>query len=590
MAGSKRFGHSNNFAALFSGQEEANDYIEGLVWLGVFFGLLFFLWICAIIIFCFFGKKKAGFLSGKPFERKHYYSNANTGLSNNENNVRASITADNNSNNSVKPEAPFEQSMTPNNKYEMNDGVSASPETPRSMTSHNSNTGSTNSAYYSNDNVGASNKDNYAPYEMQDGVSSESQSMINNNNNQRNSSYHRHSLTSSQQHIIDNNINTDPTCCNIDRIIWVRSVFIVSGITFMLFSWLFVVLGLTNAQSTVDTLNLSAEDIAGLTGEGAAILQNVTNELNNTTNVLITSVINQLSNASTLCPNNPSMTGNPTIEFFGNITSLIARQLEKLQGIESTFNLDSTINALQRNEQQANDLYNATVNISLADWQSLLAIIPGCIVTLLLITATMLAWNHDKRNKANVAVRSNNTKDHKYFSCMILWFILPFFIIIIGVSIATCIAVIVAAGANSDFCYPEQYTIDPNVVLPPNIVENLGNFTNAYIMNSNGQTFETPLNSPDVTALQILLNTGYNISSNDYFLVAFYIAQCTKENPWDFLEQYIPTVVRLILWNFWTSVLSCCYFLLLLFFCQCTRFQLKICVLSDMVHLNNIEF
>ena len=71
-----------------------------------------------------------------------------------------------------------------------------------------------------------------------------------NNNNQRNSSYHRHSLTSSQQRMIDNNINTDPTCCNIDRIIWVRSVFVVSGITFMLFSWLFVVLGLTNAQAT----------------------------------------------------------------------------------------------------------------------------------------------------------------------------------------------------------------------------------------------------------------------------------------------------------------------------------------------------
>ena len=69
-------------------------------------------------------------------------------------------------------------------------------------------------------------------------------------------------------------------------------------------------------------------------------------------------------------------------------------------------------------------------------------------------------------------------------------------------------------------------------------------------MNSNGQTFVTPLNSPDVTVLQILLNTGYNISSNDYFLVSFYIAQCTKENPYDFLEPYLSTLVSLIMNDF----------------------------------------
>jgi hypothetical protein len=206
MAGSKRFGHTTDFAALFASQSESRDYITGLVWLALTFGIIFLVWIITILVFCMFGKKRVGFLSGKPFERKHYYYSATTGHSernlltgsngNSHNGVNHNLqTGSINSNNNVENKADFfEQSMT-TNQYEINDGVS--PQSPFST-----------------------------------------------NNNDNNTSHHRRLTASSKNVLTDTTINDkEPSCCKVDLVLWIRSIFIVAAVIFIVFSWLFVTLG-----------------------------------------------------------------------------------------------------------------------------------------------------------------------------------------------------------------------------------------------------------------------------------------------------------------------------------------------------------
>jgi antitoxin component of MazEF toxin-antitoxin module len=513
MAGSRRFGHTNDISALFGESSEANEYIMGLVWLALTFGIIFLLWIIIILFLCCLGSKRVGFLSGQPFARKHYYyasleSNKTGGLvsGSSSHNLGQSATDDD-----IKPPtkndvASFEQSMT-TNPYEIKDGVSESPK--NHVTSPNS--------------------------------------------SHNNSSYHRRMTSSglSSQHNPRSNTDhkKDPTFCGIDRIKWVRSIFILSNVIFIVFSWLFVTRGLTNAQNTVDTMNQSAASISNLTGEGARVLQNFTDEFNRTSNAVITTLINELSTKTELCPNDPSLSSSTIVQKLGEVSSILVLRLERLQELDSIFNINSFIRSLNRNSQQANSVYESTNNINLTDWQSLVAIIPGTIVSLLLIVATIMAWNSDHQiNQSNPTERKNLEKSRgpTYLRCMIVWIIVPLFVMIVGVSIVTCVTVVVAAGANADFCYPPQYSNDPNVVLPPIMMQQVQNDgTNTFVVNNNGQLVTTPLNAPDVATLQVLLNNGYEIDSEEYFIVAFYIAQCTKANPFDFMLEYVPLLVSL---------------------------------------------
>jgi hypothetical protein len=311
---------------------------------------------------------------------------------------------------------------------------------------------------------------------------------------------------------------------------------------------LFTSLGLVNAQEAVDTMGSSANSIANISGTGANLLQNITNELNSISSTTLSALINELSNTSELCPDNPTLSGDQNMQVLGKLSTSIVQELERLQSHQSSFNLDSTIRSLQQNNEQASKVYESMDNITLASWESLLAIIPGCILSILLITSTSMAWNHDKQIQSNTSIRSTNSQDHRWFRCMIVWFIVPLFVILLGVSIATCLGVVVAAGANSDFCYPPQYASDPNAVLPAVMVSQLGNFTELSVHLYNGQPVLTPLNAPDISSLQILLSSGYDINSTSYLIVTFYVAQCASDAPYEFFQEYIPTLVSDIFW------------------------------------------
>uniref|UniRef100_A0A7S1V0A2 Uncharacterized protein n=1 Tax=Grammatophora oceanica TaxID=210454 RepID=A0A7S1V0A2_9STRA len=65
-----RFGHSNNFADLFSSNpSDVNDYIYGLLFGGALVLSLFFAWTFLLIIFKCLGPRRVGSLSGAPFQQ-----------------------------------------------------------------------------------------------------------------------------------------------------------------------------------------------------------------------------------------------------------------------------------------------------------------------------------------------------------------------------------------------------------------------------------------------------------------------------------------------------------------------------------------
>lgn len=69
MRGLPRFGHTSNFAALFSSRDDAIDYIQGLVLASIIFLSCFLFWGILILIFKCLGARRVGFLSGTAFVR-----------------------------------------------------------------------------------------------------------------------------------------------------------------------------------------------------------------------------------------------------------------------------------------------------------------------------------------------------------------------------------------------------------------------------------------------------------------------------------------------------------------------------------------
>lgn len=68
MRSAPRFGHSNDFSAVFSqSQDEQSDYLQGLVFAGAFILAIFLAWCVVLLILKCLGKDRVGFLSGDAF-------------------------------------------------------------------------------------------------------------------------------------------------------------------------------------------------------------------------------------------------------------------------------------------------------------------------------------------------------------------------------------------------------------------------------------------------------------------------------------------------------------------------------------------
>ncbi|GAX19262.1 hypothetical protein FisN_4Lu516 [Fistulifera solaris] len=266
----------------------------------------------------------------------------------------------------------------------------------------------------------------------------------------------------------------------------VRIWFLLCSLVFIIFSILSVTNGLSNLQSTVDTVSYNSYVVDGLSREASDILSSVKG-VRETAVRIKEQLVTEL-NGDNFCP------GNALLEDSGASTKIVSQanqaipyltELENFAG-DDLDGLESAANELQ---SAAGTVQEETDNIDLTSWQSLIILIPFTIIPAILMSATILAMFD---------------AHFHLFTCLVNWIIFPlFFILVISACIISTV-MIIAVGINSDFCLPKDQN-GPQTV--------------------------------DTTVLNILPLQGYPNTTNEYKLAEFYITNCQTRDPFEQIER-----------------------------------------------------
>jgi hypothetical protein len=408
-----RFGRSRDFTDLFASDEEASDYVVGLLVAGVICAALFLTWMLLILIFLCLGRDRVGFLSGAPFDRKRRYSKAKQ---------------------SASPQPSTDGSL----QEEFNNEVEA-----------------TNTVSRKRKGGG---------------------------------------------------------CCGGTTPVWIRGSFILSGIIFILFSILLVTQGITNLQQTVETMDQSAVDVQLLASEASAILQEGLLDVQPVAASLRDALVAELQRDN-FCPGDPDLEQSATAQDVRDVATTAVDALTALDEFV-TEQADDIALAVEKVEKGAAQIHDVTGDVDVTDWEALLILIFYTIVPCVLVAATILA-HYDVDVSGSGLV------------CIINWFFLPLFILMVIVAAGTASGMIIAASANSDFCLPGgRAEIDDNQL----------------------SEFFVRTNSPDYTLMRILERSGYKPEDTDmvYKVANYYVQQCQSkvEDPFVFLKEHMPELVR----------------------------------------------
>jgi hypothetical protein len=383
-----RFGHSNNFTSLFQGDEDREDYILGLIFVGCLIMSLFLAWaVLLIVLKCSFREHNVGFLSGSAY----------------------------------RADPPEEQ----NKEILQEPGGDIVREAPV------------------------------------DGVVNESKRKW-------------------------------P-----DRPMRGRIVFLLSGVIYIIFSALLVTKGITNLQSSVNTLNVSAQQIRLISAEAADIIQEGLTDLEGLAGAIRTQISDQFAGQA-FCPADPTLENSVLgLDVSGQADEALLL-LDRLDNFTSD-DLASLKDGVLSVSSRSMDVIDYTEDIDLNDWESLLILIPYIVVPSVLLSACVMAFF--------------DVEYHPLLLHAIHWFFMPLFIIMNVVAFLTAGLMIIGAGANADFCLP------------------------------GGQ----PDASPDQTILQILELEGYGPESKVFAIFQYYIQKCIEgiEDPFLFLRQYMADVVEI---------------------------------------------
>lgn len=293
------------------------------------------------------------------------------------------------------------------------------------------------------------------------------------------------------------NIAGGDKCCS--RPSRVRFFFILCGCTFITFSILLVTEGMTNLQTTVDTMDATAQNVHALAKEVETIL----NVSQDRVASLITSLQQRIEkelqpgNIPAFCPADPDMSGN---EVGKDIVEYSATAMEVLQRMEQEFvnnaelsDLQDTLTSAQDGSQSVSD---SLAQIDMTDWQALIVLLPFTIVPALLISATIMAYFD---------------VTFAWFSCLLDWFLVPVFILLTWFMCFFTSFMAITSGVNSDFCLP-------------------------------GGNVETA--SPDHTVFNIMEELGYGNKSMTYTVSKFYIDQCIDKanDPLSEVKSYLKYI------------------------------------------------
>lgn len=294
--------------------------------------------------------------------------------------------------------------------------------------------------------------------------------------------------------------NTNDGCCGVHQSTWVRATFILSGAIIILFAILLVTQGLTNLQSTVTTFHQSSVDIGSL----AAQAENIINTRLISIRGLASSTRNSLSqeiNGSNFCPADPNLNNNQVAHDIRAQANEAVSVLGKLDSILQA-PVDNVYNALRQVAKGAQQVQSGTENVDFIGWEALVILIPGTIVPCILVAAAILA---------------QFDVEFPMFTCVINWFVMPLFIIMVIFYAAVASLMIAGAAINSDFCLPG------------------GRPEDSY-----------PGTSPDTTVYRVLDAYGYTTPAQFVRQIAnYYVAQCQNvEDPYAFMTDYLPNLVR----------------------------------------------
>lgn len=487
LTGTSRFGQSSDVSCVFGTKAERTDYMLGLAWLGILAISIFSIWLFLIILFYFLGQKRVGFLSGKPFKRICYYKiTNNTGIT------------DNNDIHSVDDinTTPFKDSYNGINVNQSDDGdvylenESSFPSplglnSPSVKQSHSSNVGEDKP------------------------LGSFETSVIINNGQQQNKQITR--------------IIGGRKICKIDHSIWVRTIFILCGISYVVFATLLVTRGIANLQGSIDTMGASSQAAANLAKDGSTAIDRALQILDDGSALRAT--LEAELNNDNFCPALPIDLSNNTI--VETIRSRVNQTVMIMEQFDSEIeSLRATSRSLDSTSRQLNSLYRMTNKIDVTDWECLALLIPYTMIPTFLIAAAIMS--------------AFDVSFFKYRR-FIVWFSFPIFVLMAITGAGLAAAFIMITTGNTDFCYPEQYSGNMNSYVP---------VWNDAPTNEQ-EVFVSFANSPDISVLNIAQKMGFPRDSLEYRVISFYITQCGTNNPLDFMLEYIPEVVSdvQVKWN-----------------------------------------
>jgi hypothetical protein len=197
-------------------------------------------------------------------------------------------------------------------------------------------------------------------------------------------------LTSPQSETTRSRVgDNDKNCCINASPPLIRSIFISSGIMFILFAILLVTQGITNLQDTIFSVHRSAVDIDSIATEADGIMNSGLLGLQDMAISVRDGVVTQLGGEN-FCPNDPNLENNQAaadIRVQADNAVQLLTQLDNFLGDRIT----AVAAAIVQAAKGARQVQSATVDVDLTNWVALLILIPYTIIPCLLVAAAIMA-------------------------------------------------------------------------------------------------------------------------------------------------------------------------------------------------------
>lgn len=278
-----------------------------------------------------------------------------------------------------------------------------------------------------------------------------------------------------------------------------RLVFLFSGLVVITFSILLVTRGLTELQTTVDTVHDSSVVVQKITAEGREIIGTGLRSLQSRAASVRRALLNEL-NRDLFCPGDPTLENSGIGQDVREQVDYAMNMLEELENFQDG-RLADFEESLLSVQDAANSVEQTSDETDLLGWKSMILLIPYTIICALLMAGTVMAF-------FDVSFTG--------LSCMIDYLLLPIFIIMTAGACVLASLTALAAGVNSDFCLP-------------------GGDENA---------------SPDENVVGIMFAEGYVEEDFELQMVRYFAEQCSSEtNPFEPLETYIYEMVSSLKWD-----------------------------------------